>query len=193
MSLRLGVTHNTHAATNARRFELFGVEDRPKGRYDANTQQAFADAGYNLGRGNVKIEPFASLGYQRYQRDSFTEKGGVAALKVHGRSEDYLSTTFGLRLAQLNTLNNGMQLTPRISAGWKHTYGEIYSETRQRLVSGGDDYSVFSAPLDRDKLLVDAGVDFRLSPRNTLGLGVAGEKGSNSRNHGVFGQWQMAF
>ncbi|MDI3272031.1 autotransporter outer membrane beta-barrel domain-containing protein [Pseudomonas sp. AL03] len=193
MSLRLGATHNSHDGSSARRVEFYGFKDRPKGSYEANTQQAFAEVGYNLGRANVSIEPFASLGYQRYQRDSFTEKGGAAALKIHGQSEENFSSTFGLRLAKLNTLGNGMQLTPRVSAGWKHTYGGVYTETRQRLVTGGNDYSVYSAPLDRDKLMVDAGVDLRLSARNTLGVALTGEMGSDSRRHGITGQWGMSF
>lgn len=193
MSLRLGATHNSHDGSSARRVEFYGFKDRPKGRYDANTQQAFAEVGYNFGRANVSIEPFATLGYQRYQRDSFAEKGGDASLKVHDQSEENVNSTFGLRLAKLNTLHNGMQLTPRLSAGWKHTYGKVYTETRQRLVSGGNDYSVYSAPLDRNKLMVDAGIDLRLSARNTLGVGVTGEMGNDTRNHGINGQWQMTF
>ncbi|EJM80711.1 autotransporter outer membrane beta-barrel domain-containing protein [Pseudomonas sp. GM60] len=193
MSLRLGATYNNHDGSSTRRVEFYGFKDRPKGRYEANTQQAFAEVGFNLGRASVIIEPFASLGYQRYQRDSFTEKGGDASLKVHDQSEENFSSTFGLRLAKLNTLDNGMQLTPRFSAGWKHTYGKVYTETRQRLVTGGNDYSVYSAPQDRDKLMVDAGVDLRLSARNTIGVGLSGEMGSDSRTHGVMGQWRMAF
>lgn len=193
MSLRMGATHNSHDGSSARRVEFSGFKDRPKGRYDATTQQAFAEVGYNLGRANFSIEPFASVGYQRYQRDSFTEKGGDAALNVHGQSEENFSSTFGLRLAKLNTLDNGMQLTPRVSAGWKHSYGKVYTETRQRLVTGGNDYSVYSAPLDRNTLMVDAGVDLKLSTRNTLGVGLTGEMGSDSRSHGVTGQWRMTF
>jgi outer membrane autotransporter protein len=149
--------------------------------------------GYNLGRANVSIEPFASLGYQRYQRDGYTEKGGAAALKVQSQTQNNLNSTFGLRLAKLNTLDNGMQLTPRFSAGWKHTYGDVYSETRQRLVTGGKNYSVHGAPLDRDSLLVDAGLDLGLSANHTLGVGLNGEFGTDSRNHGVTGQWRMNF
>jgi outer membrane autotransporter protein len=193
MSLRMGATHNSHDGSSARRVEFSGFKDRPKGRYDATTQQAFAEVGYNLGRANFSIEPFASVGYQRYLRDSFTEKGGDAALNVHGQSEENFSSTFGLRLAKLNTLDNGMQLTPRVSAGWKHSYGKVYTETRQRLVTGGNDYSVYSAPLDRNTLMVDAGVDLKLSTRNTLGVGLTGEMGSDSRSHGVTGQWRMTF
>lgn len=193
MSLRLGATYSSHDGSTKRRVAFKGFSDRPEGRYDANTQQAFAEFGYNLGRANVSIEPFASLGYQRYQRDTYTEKGGAAALKVLGQTQNNLNSTFGLRLAKLNTLNNGMQLTPRFSAGWKHTYGDVYSDTRQRLVTGGKNFTVSGAPLDRDSLLVDAGLDLGLSAKHTLGVGLTGEIGTDSRNHGVTGQWRMSF
>ena len=193
MSLRLGATYSNHDGSTKRRVAFRGFSDRPEGRYDANTQQAFAELGYNLGRANVSIEPFASLGYQRYQRDTYTEKGGAAALKVQGQTQNNLNSTFGLRLAKLNTLDNGMQLTPRFSAGWKHTYGDIYSDTRQRLVTGGKNFSVSGASLDRDSLLVDAGLDLGLSAKHTLGVGLTGEIGTDSRNHGVTGQWRMSF
>lgn len=193
MSLRLGATYSSHDGSTKRRVAFKGFSDRPEGRYDANTQQAFAELGYNLGRANVSIEPFASLGYQRYQRDTYTEKGGAAALKVHGQTQNNMNSTFGLRLAKLNTLDNGMQLTPRFSAGWKHTYGDVYSDTRQRLVTGGKNFTVSGAPLDRDSLLVDAGLDLGLSAKHTLGVGLTGEIGTDSRNHGVTGQWRMSF
>jgi uncharacterized protein with beta-barrel porin domain len=37
------------------------------------------------------LEPFANLGYQRYQRDSYNEKGGDAALKVFGQTRETTS------------------------------------------------------------------------------------------------------
>ncbi|WP_415773871.1 autotransporter outer membrane beta-barrel domain-containing protein [Pseudomonas sp. LB3P38] len=193
MSLRLGATYSNHDGSTKRRVAFKGFSDRPEGRYDANTQQAFAEVGYNLGQANVSIEPFASLGYQRYQRDTYTEKGGAAALKVHGQTQNNLNSTFGLRMAKLNTLDNGMQLTPRFSAGWKHTYGDVYSDTRQRLVTGGKNFTVSGAPLDRDSLMLDAGLDLGLSAKHTLGVGLTGEIGTDSRNHGVTGQWRMSF
>ena len=47
--------------------------------------------------------------------------------------------------------------------------------------------------LDRDSLLVDAGLDLGLSAKHTLGVGLTGEIGTDSRNHGVTGQWRMSF
>jgi subtilase-type serine protease len=193
MSLRLGATYSSHDGSTARRIAFSGFSDRPKGSYDANTQQAFAEVGYNLGRYNVSFEPFASIGYQRYQRDSYTEKGGAAALKVHEQAQSNMNSTFGLRLAKVETLDNGMRLTPRLSAGWKHTYGELYTHTRQRLVTGGNNYTVYGAELDRNSLLVDAGLDLGVSATQTVGVGLTGEAGSDSRSYGVMGQWRIAF
>ena len=193
LALRLGASHGNHDGSTKRRVAFNRFNDRLKGRYDARTQQAFAELGYNLGSGNFRAEPFANLGYQRYQRDSYTEKGGAAALQVHGQTQGNFSSTFGLRLAQLNTLDNGMQLTPRFGAGWKHTYGDVDSRTHQRLVTGGRTYTVKGAALDRDSLILDAGLDLAVSARHTLGVGYNGEAGNDGRSHGVMGQWRMAF
>ncbi|WP_411740577.1 autotransporter domain-containing protein [Pseudomonas sp. BF-R-19] len=193
MSLRLGASYSNHDGSTQRQVTFNGFSDRPKGRYDANTQQAFAEVGYNLGRANINIEPFAGLGYQRYQRDGYTEKGGTAALKVEGQEQNNLNSTFGLRLAKINTLDNGMQLTPRFSASWKHTYGEIATKTRQRLITDGRKDTVSGAPLDRDSLMVDAGLELGLSAQHTLGVGINGEMGTDSRNHGATAQWRMTF
>lgn len=192
-SLRLGASYGSHDGSSKRKVAFNRFSDRPKGNYDASTQQAFAEVGFNLGRTNVSIEPFASLGIQRYQRDTYSEKGGAAALKVYGQTQENLSSTFGLRLAKVETLDNGMRLTPRFSAGWKHTYGELYTHTRQRLVTGGNNYTVYGAELDRNSLLVDAGLDLGVSAIHSVGVGLTGEAGSDGRSYGVMGQWRMAF
>ena len=193
LALRFGAAYGSHEGSSKRRVAFNGFRDRLKGDYDANTQQAFAELGFNLGRNNVTLEPFASLGYQRYQRDSYTEKGGDAALKVFGQTRDNLSSTFGFRAAKPGRLDNGMSLTPRFSAGWKHLYGELDGDTNQQLVKGGKRYTVTGAELDRNSLAVDAGLDLGLSSHHSLGVGLTGEFGTESRNHGVMGQWRMAF
>jgi outer membrane autotransporter protein len=193
LALRLGATYASHDGSSKRRVAFNGFSDRLKGNYDASTQQAFAELGYNLGQGDFTLEPFANLGYQRYQRDSYSEKGGDAALKVHGQSQKNLSSTFGLRVAKTNHLDNGMQLTPRLSAGWKHTYGELDMHTRQELLNGGIGFEIAGAQLDRNSLSLDAGLDLALSASHTLGMGVTGDIASDSRNTGVMGQWRMAF
>lgn len=193
LALRLGAAYSSHDGENKRRVDFDGFSDRPKGSYDADSQQAFAELGYEMGSGRLSVEPFANLGYQRYHRDSYKEKGGAAALSVDSQNQDNFSSTFGTRFAQLNQLENGMSLTPRASLGWRHTYGDVDSETRQAFVLGGSAFNVEGSTLDRDSLMVEAGLDLGISARHTLSVGYNGELGSNSRNHALIGQWQMSF
>lgn len=193
LALRLGAAYSGHQGESKRTIAFNGFSDRPKGDYDADSQQAFAELGYAMGSGRMSAEPFASLGYQRYHRERYQEKGGAAALQVDSQTQDNFSSTFGLRLAHLGSLDNGMSFTPRMAAGWKHTYGDVSSSTRQAFVVGGAAFSVDGSSLDRDSLVLEAGLDLGISARHTLGLGYSGEIGSNSRNHGLIGQWQMSF
>ena len=193
VALRLGAALSRHQGESKRTVAFDGFSDRPKGDYDADSQQAFAEIGYALGSGRLSAEPFANLGYQRYHRDRYQEKGGAAALAVDAQSQDNFSSTFGVRLAHLSALDNGMSLTPRLSTGWKHTYGDVSTSTEQAFVVGGSAFSVEGSSLDRDSLVLEAGLDLGVSARHTLGVGYSGEIGSNSRNHGLVGQWQMSF
>lgn len=193
IALRLGAAYSGHQGESKRTIAFNGFSDRPKGDYDADSQQAFAELGYAMGSGRLSAEPFASLGYQRYHRDGYQEKGGAAALQVDSQTKDNFSSTFGLRLAHLSSLDNGMSVTPRMAAGWKHTYGDVSNSTRQAFITGGTAFSVDGSSLDRDSLVLEAGLDVGISARHTLGVGYSGEIGSNSRNHGLIGQWQMSF
>ena len=114
-------------------------------------------------------------------------------MQVDRQTQDNFSSTLGVRLAHLNQLENGMSITPRLSAGWKHLYGDVSSSTNQAFVLGGSAFDVEGSALDRNSLVLEAGLDLGVSARQTLGVGYTGDIGSNSRNHGLMGQWQMRF
>lgn len=192
-ALRLGAAYSRHDNSSKRQVEFAGFSDRLRGDYDANSQQAFAELGYQVASGRLLAEPFAGIGYQRYSHESYDEKGGAAALHVDSQKQDNLSSTLGLRLAHLGTLDNGMSLTPRASLGWRHTYGNLDSSARQSFLSGGSAFSVEGSALDRNSLLVEAGLDLGISPTQTLGVGYSGEQGSKAQNHGLVLQWQSRF
>ena len=193
LALRLGAAYSSHDGDSKRNVAFSDFEERLKGDYDADSQQAFVELGYALGNGRLSAEPFATLGYQRYHRDSYRETGGDAALAVDADTQHNFSSTFGLRVAHLGQLDNGMSLTPRATLGWRHTYGSIDTRTRQAFLAGGDAFSVEGSAIDRDSLVAEAGVDLGLSARQTIGVGYSGELGNNSHNHAVVGQWQLKF
>jgi subtilase-type serine protease len=193
VALRLGAAYSRHDGSSRRDVAFGGLDERLRGDYDADSLQAFAELGYAMGQGRLQAEPYASLGYQRYDRDSYREKGGDAALRVQSQRDDNLSSSLGIRLAHLGSLDNGISITPRLALGWRHVYGELRSETRQAFLGGGDAFSVQGTALDRNSLLVETGVDLGLSSRHTLGLGYSGEIGSQAQNHALVAQWQVKF
>lgn len=193
LALRLGATYSSHDGTTKRNIAFNGYSDRLKGSYDASSQQVFAEVGYNLSSSALQVEPFASLGYERYQRDSYREKGGDAALKVDKQTQRNFSSIFGLRLAHHSDLENGMRLTPRMSAGWKRTYGNVSSHVRQTFLAGSETFYVEGIPLDRNSLTLEAGLDLRISKQHSLSIAYNGEMSSNSHENGVMGQWRMNF
>ncbi|WP_256572553.1 MULTISPECIES: autotransporter domain-containing protein [unclassified Pseudomonas] len=193
LALRLGAVHGNHDGSTKRQVAFNGFSDRLKGRYDANTQQVFGQIGYNLDVGHVDIEPYLQLGYQRYQRDRYTEKGGDAALRFNGQTQDNYNSNVGLRLDRAFPLDQGMQLTPRLNLGWKHLYGKTRGTSRQRLAGAGNTYTVEGVELDRDSLLFETGLDLAVSPRHTLGVSYKGETGQDNRNGALMGQWRMMF
>ena len=193
LALRLGTAYSWHDNRSKRSVDFAGFSDHLRGDFDANSQQAFAELGYQMGSGRLAIEPFVGLDYQRYSQESYDEKGGAAALHVEQQDHDNLSSSFGLRLAHLGTLDNGMSLTPRLSAAWRHTYGNLDSSVRQSFLSGGSAFSVEGSALDRDSLLLQTGLDLGISPGQSVGLGYSGEYGSHAQNHALLLQWQANF
>ena len=193
LALRLGAAYSRHDNSSERRVDFSGFSDRLSGDYDADSQQAFVELGYQLADGRLLAEPFAAVGYQRYSHESYDEKGGAAALHVEEQDQDNVSTTLGVRFAHLGSLDNGMSLTPRASLGWRHTYGDLQSSAQQAFLSGGSAFSVEGSALDRNSLLVEAGVDLGISATQSLGLGYSGELGDDTQNHALVAQWQTRF
>ena len=193
LALRLGAVYGSHDGSTKRHVAFNGFRDRLKGRYDATTQQVFGQIGYNLDVGHFAIEPYVQVGYQRYQRDAYTEKGGDAALQYDGQAQEHYSSDLGLRLARPLIFDRGMRLTPRLDVGWKHLYGNVRGTSHQRLVSGGGTYTIEGVELDRDSVLLQAGLDLAVSPRHTFGLSYSGETGQDNHNGALMGQWRMMF
>ena len=193
LALRLGAVYGSHDGSTKRHVAFNGFRDCLKARYDAMTPQVFGQIGYNLDVGHFDIEPYVQVGYQRYQRDAYTEKGGDAALQYNGQTQEHYSSDLGLRLARPFIFDRGMRLTPRLDVGWKHLYGDVRGTSHQRMASGSGIYTVEGVELDRDSLLLETGLDLAVSPRHTLGLNYRGETGQDNRNGALMGQWRMMF
>jgi len=175
---------------------LLDYKEQLKGQYNAQSQTLLSELGYQLGSADLSVEPYVGLGFQRYHRDRFKETGGRTALNVGAHTQQNLSSTFGIRLATVYRFDNQISLTPHLSTGWKHLYGEVDSQVRQSyralpgLVEG---FTVNGTALDRNSLDVQAGLDLAVSKQHTVGLTYSAQAGTNSHNQGLTGQWKMSF
>ncbi|PRA27039.1 autotransporter outer membrane beta-barrel domain-containing protein [Pseudomonas poae] len=200
LALRMGALYSSHVGNNKREvdFDFINYREHLSGKYKAQSQNAFAELGYRLNTAGLQAEPFAGIGFARYQRGRFKEKGGDSALNVGAQTQQNLSSTFGLRLSHDFALDNQMSLKPHLSTSWTHLYGDVDSRLRQSSAWGNrekfnSEFTVHGTALDRNSLALRTGLDMTLSAEHSIGLAYTAEFGSSSRNQGLMGQWAMAF
>lgn len=184
VALRAGASYTRHAIDTSRTVSFPGLTETLKASYDAGTAQAFVETGYKVELGRVAFEPFAGLAYVSTSTDGFTETGGSAALTSADKSFDSTTTTLGLRAASDVNLGDA-KATVRGGLGWRHAFGDVTPASTVAFAAGGDSFTVHGAPIARDALLIEAGLDFAISPKANLGLSYNGQIANGARDHGV--------
>ena len=119
LALRLGALYSSHRGQEQTRgrFRLARLSRAAQGQVQGPQPERFSpNWAISWTRAGLRVEPFAGLGFQRYQRDRFQEKGGYGALNVGTQTQQNLSSTFGLRLAHDFALDNQMILKPHLSS-----------------------------------------------------------------------------
>lgn len=184
VALRAGASYTRHAIDTSRTVSFPGLTETLKASYDAGTAQAFVETGYKIEMGRVAFEPFAGLAYVSTSTDGFTETGGAAALTSTDKSFDSTTTTLGLRAASDFNLGDA-KATVRGGLGWRHAFGDVTPASTVAFAGGGDSFTVHGAPIARDALLIEAGLDFAVSPKANLALSYNGQLANGARDHGV--------
>jgi outer membrane autotransporter protein len=126
--------------------------------------------------GPASLAPFANLAYVNLDTDGFAETGGAAALTAAGQTWDTTFSTLGLR-AEMPVAVGGTDGRIRAVAGWRHAFDDT-PEATLAFASGGAGFTVAGAPLARDALVLDAGLEMDVAPNVRLGLSGGGQLGS---------------
>ncbi|MCP4733462.1 MAG: autotransporter domain-containing protein, partial [Bosea sp.] len=168
-----------------RQVQIRGFGDLLRLQRPGSVTQGFAELGYAFAFSGVALEPFAQLALIRVSTDAGTERGGAAALRVLSSEQTLGFTTLGLRAeAQLGT----MPLFARAMLGWRHGFGELTPQARTAFVAGTTPATVFAARIDREALIAEAGLDWRISQATALGLTYSAAIGERSRDHALKGR-----
>ena len=76
--------------------------------------------------------------------------------------------TLGLR-AESTFQFASMQATAKAMLGWQHAFGDV-TPTSVHAFAGGAGFTIAGSPIARDTALIEAGLDFDLTPKTTLGV-----------------------
>jgi len=191
-ALRGGAAYSWHDVSTARTILFPGFLDSTTAGATTGTAQLFAEAGYQMALGGVALEPFVGLAYLHIGGGSFNESGGAGALTVDLDALDTLTSTLGLRAATTLTLA-GRTLTPSLTLGWQHAFGDLTPAAQMRFAGGTTPFTVTGVPIAQDVALVGAGLGVALSDRASLNLTYLGQIGTASAQNAFTAKAALQF
>ncbi|WP_180375657.1 autotransporter domain-containing protein [Mesorhizobium sp. 8] len=193
LGLRSGLAYSWHDISTARSVAFPGFADSLSTDYDAGTFQAFGEAGYRIDTASASFEPFANLAYVSLHTDGFAEKGGAAALTGTSQTTGTTFTTLGVR-ASTGFHLGGMTATARGMVGWRHAFGDTTPlATPAFAFAAANSFAIAGAPIAKDAAVLEAGLDFAVSERATLGLSYTGQFGAHATDNGAKANLSVRF
>lgn len=176
-AFRTGAAYSWHDISTSRSVAFPGFNESLKGDYNAGTTQVFGELAYGFNFGSTRFEPFANLAYVNLHADGFRETGGAAALTSGSSSTDTTFTTLGLRGSTTFDLN-GAPVTAKGMLGWRHAFDDVTPISSMSFAGGGNAFTIAGVPIARDAAVVEAGLDFALTPSAAIGVTYGGQFGS---------------
>ena len=191
VAVRLGASYGGNSTDTNRSILFPGFIDGAHTSYGGDTVQGFGEVGYRLGFARAVLEPVLQGAAIHIHQDGFSETGGVAALRGFGQDNDVQTTTLGVRgeIAPWSTL----PVVARAFLGWRHAFGDANPAALLAFEAGSSAFSVTGAPIDRNALAAEAGLDWRASSALTLGVSYSGQVGDRAEDHAVKGKMEYRF
>lgn len=188
--LRGGATHTWHNTVINRSVAFGSFAESLTGAYQARSAQVFGEVGYGIQAGKIGVEPFANVAYVNVQTDGFSEAGGAAALSAHSSSTGVTYATLGLRSSGAFQL--GGVATTVTGTVQRYALGETVPFATMCL-NGGAPFTVAGAPVGKDALMFDAGIDVAVSKKGKLGVTYGGQIADGSNDQFVKGNLALGF
>jgi len=173
-----------------------GFNDAESAGYGGDTLQAFGEAGWRIGlpgfSRQASIEPFVGATAMHIDTASFSEAGGAAALNGAAASYDYAATTLGARAEA--ALFDDTPLIARGMLGWRHMFGDVTPNSTLAFASAPSiPFAVAGAPIARDALAIEAGLEWRMTRQVTIGVFYSGSLAARDEDNAVKGRLDVVF
>ncbi len=192
LTLRGGVDYAHHEIDLDRGF-VAGRFQGGESSNSADSVQVFGELGYTfLISQNVTLEPFIGLAHVHVSSHDVIENASPFHARGEVASFDTTYSTLGARLVATMPTEAGM-LTFKGMLGWRHAFGDLAPETRFTVDNFPTPFLVVGAPIDRDSLVLEAGVNWQMSENVTLGVMYDGAIGRRDQEHTLRGSLSVRF
>ncbi|WGD29981.1 autotransporter-associated beta strand repeat-containing protein [Ancylobacter sp. WKF20] len=193
LGLRGGASYSWHDIDVTRTVAFTGFSGTESGSYTLGTTQVFGEASYRLAFGAYEFEPFAGLAYVNVSSGSTNESGtNGAGLAINVESMSTLYTTLGARVAT-SFLMGGRALTPSVTLGWQHAFGDTTPTANMRFLDGATLFTTQGVPLAEDTFVVGAGIAYALSDLASIQVNYSGQLASQASQNAFWAQFSLRF
>ncbi|WP_201834890.1 autotransporter outer membrane beta-barrel domain-containing protein [Microvirga zambiensis] len=159
----------------------------------ADSLQVFGVIGYTfLLSDRVSLEPFAGLAHIHVSSHDIVENASPFRANGEVASFDTTYSTLGARLVAAVPTEAGL-VTFKGMLGWRHAFGDVAPEARFAVNGFPAPFLVVGAPIDRDSLVVEAGVNWQVSETVAVGVMYDGALGPRDQEHTLRGSVSVRF
>lgn len=185
LALRAGAGYTWHRFDTSRSVRFGSQSDRADAKYNARTEQFFAEAGYQLAAGMVNVEPFANVSYVNFENNRINEQGGATALHGDKQHTDATFSTLGLRSGLEWDATAETTVALRGEVGWQHQYGELDRATGLKFRGSSTPFVTNSVSASRDGTVLKASAEVAVNRNAHLSLGYSGLISDNYQDNSV--------
>ncbi|WP_282295333.1 autotransporter domain-containing protein [Stenotrophomonas sp. PS02289] len=168
-------------------------EQHLRAHYRANAVSTFSEVGIDLPLQTLTLTPYLGLAHTTLSTGGSVEGEGSAALQVLPGRDRVWTTTTGMRAAW--DVGSGERNGARIEGGlaWQNQQGDRTVGSTQAFVVGSDAFTVYGAPLARNRALAEIGVVLRPTGSSRVNLFVQGQRGGGERGFAAQASWNVMF
>ena len=182
VSLQLGSAYSWNTVNASRRLAFGPLDQTLSSEYSARIFQAFGEVAFKRDLNGAMVQPFVGVAHVTLFDAEFDEHGGSAALRGGNDNEHLTYGTVGIR-TRASLATGGVSLRFAGSAALRHIVGDRIPAADLSFATGPM-FRVVGARIDRNSIVVDAGLETDLGQNLGFDISYTGNYGAHATDHG---------
>lgn len=189
------LTYGWHDFDSTRLVNFNGAtEQTAKGSYAGQQYGARTEFGYPLALGSATVTPLASLEYNHFHQNSYTETGASgASLSVGSTDSNSIRGGLGGKISQTIAKIDDWDIKPNARAVWLHEFNGTAPDQTSSFVAGGSSFTTPGTKVAREHLGLGLGLDMASVRDTTISLKYDADLSDRYVSHSGFLQVRTEF